>query len=99
MRFSTVDQDTTSTSCTVTYPGGWWFAECLDSNLNGMFGPASNSDETIFWRTINERIIKTEMKIQTYDDKGELLLRYVYTLRCVSYDSHSGVCNRVSTRK
>ncbi len=28
-----------------------------------------------------------------------IFLRYVYTLRFVGYDSHSGVCNRVSTRE
>ena len=71
MRFSTVDQDTTNTSCTSTHPGGWWFAECLDSNLNGNFDAASNSQERIFWRTINEKIIKTEMKIQPYNVKGD----------------------------
>ena len=80
MRFSAIDQNITNTSCTTKHPGGWWFADCLDSNLNGKFETASNQNETIFWRTINEKIAKTEMKIQPYDNKGKFLLKVWITL-------------------
>lgn len=73
MRFSTMDNDTSSTSCTSSHPGGWWFADCLDSNLNGVFTAASNRNETVFWKTIKEDIIKTEMKIQPQDEEGDIV--------------------------
>ena len=76
MRFSTIDQDTTSSSCTTSHPGGWWFADCLDSNLNGVFNEETNDDTTVFWRTLDEKIMKVEMKIQPYD-KGRSFLHLV----------------------
>ncbi|CAG9833760.1 unnamed protein product [Diabrotica balteata] len=39
-RFSTldVDQDAKENkSCAIDYESGWWFANCLDSNLNGKY--------------------------------------------------------------
>ena len=38
-----------------------------------MFATESNDNESIFWRTVKEKIIKTEMKIQPYH--GEVLLK------------------------
>ena len=105
MRFSTVDDDVSGTSCTSTHPGGWWFAECLDSNLNGIFDEASNAQDNIYWKTINERIIKTEMKIQPYHDKGAFsrtisnssvflyLLFFLLFFQTVSTTQYSGVVN------
>ena len=68
MKFSTLDRDNdlVGGACTSSHPGGWWFAGCLDSNLNGMFSTESNSEGTLFWRTITKPIVKTEMKIQPY---------------------------------
>ena len=66
MSFSARDDDRTVSGCTTTHQGGWWFENCLDSNLNGVFTSPSNSETTIFWRTIKEDIIRTEMKIQPY---------------------------------
>ncbi|XP_062447277.1 ficolin-1-like [Rhea pennata] len=39
MPFSTKDreQDPQSNQCATTYKGAWWFNDCLDSNLNGMY--------------------------------------------------------------
>ena len=76
MKFSTVDQDndpTTATVCTMSHPGGWWFSNCLESNLNGVFTTKTNDLDTLYWKTISQPIIKTEMKIQAYK-KGTLRL-------------------------
>ena len=78
MNFSTVDRDNDAAtgSCTTSHPGGWWFADCLDSNLNGEFRSETNNEGKIFWRTITQSIVKTEMKIQPYKEgKSVFILR------------------------
>ena len=38
--FSTIDQDNdvhTTDHCAQTYKGGWWYKDCHDSNLNGVW--------------------------------------------------------------
>ncbi|XP_059150300.1 ficolin-2-like [Physella acuta] len=39
-KFSTYDQDNDSGSrnCAVVYHGAWWYADCQNSNLNGLYG-------------------------------------------------------------
>ena len=89
MRFSTVDQrgqgggfGSLGTSCN---PGAWWLADCdFDSNLNGIFTTENNDVENIFWRSINEKIIRTEMKIQPCADKGECLVHLLHCWQVVS---------------
>ncbi len=66
MPFSASDDDRSGFGCATNHQGGWWFENCLDSNLNGVFTSPSNSETTIFWKTITRNIIKTEMKIQPY---------------------------------
>ncbi len=77
MKFSTMDQDndgvTTGGSCASYHPGGWWFSSCLESNLNGVFTAKTNGLSTLYWKTISQPIIKTEMKIQAYK-KGTFIL-------------------------
>ena len=70
MQFSASNDDRSASSCTTSHPGGWWFENCLDSNLNGIFTAPSNAEGQIFWRTIKHKILKTEMKIQPYYTKG-----------------------------
>ena len=75
MKFSTVDQDNDpilTDACTLHHPGGWWFSRCLDSNLNGVFDAKTNTLPTLYWKTISQAIVKTEMKIQAYK-KGTLI--------------------------
>ena len=74
MPFSAEGDDRTVSGCTTDYPGGWWFENCLDSNLNGAFTSSSNSEGTVFWRTIKTKIVKTEMKIQPYPEGMYLCL-------------------------
>ena len=76
MKFSTVDQDNDENSgaaCTDTHSGGWWFSNCLKSNLNGAFAAQTNSPTTLYWETILRPIIRAEMKIQSYNKRGTLI--------------------------
>ena len=70
MKFSTADEDFSPGQCAASHQGGWWLADCLDSNLNGDFRTETNSETTIFWRTITKAISKTEIKIQPYQERG-----------------------------
>ncbi|XP_007668454.2 ficolin-2 isoform X2 [Ornithorhynchus anatinus] len=37
------DNDDSTSNCAVTHKGGWWFANCHDSNLNGQYLSGSHS--------------------------------------------------------
>lgn len=79
MKFSTVDEDNDPIlldACTNSHPGGWWFSNCLESNLNGVFNAKTNTLATLYWKTISQAIIQTEMKIQAYK-KGILIYNLV----------------------
>ena len=53
--FSTVDRDndlSASVHCSETYRGGWWYKDCHDSNLNGVwYDKASNGEDGILWNS------------------------------------------------
>ncbi|XP_028392900.1 uncharacterized protein LOC114517402 [Dendronephthya gigantea] len=71
MKFSTVDEANfpkLSDACTSSHPGGWWFNGCVESNLNGVFTSKTNNPNTVYWKTISQPIIKTEMKMQAYNE-------------------------------
>jgi hypothetical protein len=78
MPFSAQGDDRTVSGCTTDYPGGWWFENCLDSNLNGAFTSSTNNETTVFWRTIKTKIVKTEMKIQPYPEGNVLMFMMQY---------------------
>ncbi|XP_037713542.1 microfibril-associated glycoprotein 4-like [Drosophila subpulchrella] len=72
-KFSTFDRDNdrVSTNCALTHGGGWWFAECGYSSLNGVYSKSGIAPEGngIHWGTAhgyNYRVslIATEMMIR-----------------------------------
>ncbi|XP_075539496.1 techylectin-5A-like [Dermacentor variabilis] len=54
-KFSTFDRDndSSSTNCAARYRGGWWYANCLGGNLNGLNlnGPHASVGDGIDWDT------------------------------------------------
>ncbi|XP_045177084.2 ryncolin-1-like [Mercenaria mercenaria] len=69
MMFSTFDQDNdihTSINCADRYGGGWWYANCHHSNLNGYYGdqPQYYGMTWRHWRDGNTFMSFTEMKIR-----------------------------------
>ena len=70
-KFSTKDkdQDTWYENCAVACEGAWWYSDCYDSHLNGVF-PATASDtdpKYIGWRKYRNQfagITFSEMKIR-----------------------------------
>ena len=70
-KFSTRDRDNdmSPVSCAQYYEGAWWYHECHDSNLNGLYlsGPQSSNANGVNWRTFrgNQYSLKiSEMKLR-----------------------------------
>ncbi|KAK3106578.1 hypothetical protein FSP39_022974, partial [Pinctada imbricata] len=66
-QFYTKDHDTGV--CAATYKGGWWYEDCHDSNLNGLYlhGGHSTYADGVEWKTwhgYNYSLKTTEMKIR-----------------------------------
>ena len=68
-KFSTKDQDSdiSPLNCAeqVKIQGAWWFYDCKNSNLNGVYRSAMDNG-TIVWGGIHP-IMKVEMKIRPMD--------------------------------
>lgn len=70
-RFSTRDRElgVPATNCAETFKGAWWYKDCHDSNLNGLYlgGLHTTAGEGINWRTwlgYNYSLKHVEMKIR-----------------------------------
>ncbi|KAL5019646.1 hypothetical protein ScPMuIL_002538 [Solemya velum] len=54
--FSTPDVDNTEyqDDCATLYNSGWWFYDCFEANLNGLYLPATHADiwQGIIWESI-----------------------------------------------
>ena len=66
-QFYTKDHD--SNNCAATFKGGWWYENCHDSNLNGMYlrGAHATFADGVEWRTwhgYNYSLKFVEMKIR-----------------------------------
>ena len=70
-QFSTRDRenDRDSRNCAVTFSGAWWYYNCLDSNLNGLYrgGPHDSFADGIVWHAwkgYHYSLRFTEMKLR-----------------------------------
>ncbi|XP_028656633.2 tenascin-like isoform X1 [Erpetoichthys calabaricus] len=66
--FSTKDRDLKKlvTRCAVSYKGGWWYKNCHEANLNGIYGNNNNQQgiNWLHWKGQNFSIPFTEMKLR-----------------------------------
>jgi len=70
MKFSTRDQDndaSSSRTCAVEFKGGWWYKNCYDSNLNGVYKGGDDGVEWYHWKGWWYSLRFTEMKIRPFD--------------------------------
>jgi len=72
--FSTKDQDNDADNrhCSVTFKGGWWYSQCGQVNLNGLYhhgAHASQGDGINWhaWRGDTYSAKRSEMKIRPVD--------------------------------
>ncbi len=74
MQFTTIDQDNDihrNVNCASAHRGGWWYAKCHDSNLNGHYyrdGGHSNYADGVNWydwKGYHYSLKFTEMKMRT----------------------------------
>lgn len=74
MHFTTKDQDNDihrNVNCAAVHKGGWWYASCHDSNLNGYYyhdgGHRNYADGVNWyhWKGYQYSLTFTEMKIRT----------------------------------
>ncbi|XP_019122409.2 tenascin isoform X1 [Larimichthys crocea] len=66
--FSTKDRDPTPfiTRCAMSYRGGWWYKNCHEANLNGLYGIDVKHQGVIWtsWKGKQHSIPFTEMKMR-----------------------------------
>ncbi|XP_026876204.2 tenascin isoform X2 [Electrophorus electricus] len=66
--FSTWDRDPQPfiTRCAMSYRGGWWYRNCHESNLNGLYNTHTNHQGLIWttWKGTDFSIPFTEMKLR-----------------------------------
>uniref|UniRef100_A0AAV2K655 Tenascin n=2 Tax=Knipowitschia caucasica TaxID=637954 RepID=A0AAV2K655_KNICA len=69
--FTTKDRDPASfiTRCAMSYRGGWWYKNCHEANLNGLYGTNSKHQGVIWmsWKGKETSIPFTEMKMRPTD--------------------------------
>ncbi|XP_059160808.1 fibroleukin-like isoform X1 [Physella acuta] len=68
MKFSTFDRDNDwlSENCAGTFKGGWWFRDCREAALNGVWGTAETTTG-IFWYELSSDgyiVDSVEMKVR-----------------------------------
>ncbi|XP_060915332.1 tenascin isoform X1 [Labrus mixtus] len=72
--FSTKDRDPTPfiTRCAMSYRGGWWYKNCHEANLNGLYGIDVKHQGIIWtsWKGKEHSISFTEMKMRPSAFRG-----------------------------
>ncbi|XP_034561284.1 tenascin [Notolabrus celidotus] len=72
--FSTKDRDPTPfiTRCAMSYRGGWWYKNCHEANLNGLYGIDVKHQGIIWtsWKGKEHSIQFTEMKMRPASFRG-----------------------------
>ncbi|XP_065804342.1 tenascin [Labrus bergylta] len=72
--FSTKDRDPTPfiTRCAMSYRGGWWYKNCHEANLNGLYGIDVKHQGIIWtsWKGKEHSISFTEMKMRPTAFRG-----------------------------
>ena len=72
MKFSTKDNDNdllSSYNCAQEKHGAWWYSDCHDSNLNGLYMRNIQSEKAVTWYSFNGSFLAlkfTEMKLRSY---------------------------------
>jgi len=72
MPFSTKDRDNDkswSKNCALSKKGAWWYNDCHNSNLNGLYLPGKITNDGIgmnwiYWKLSWYSVQKSEMKIR-----------------------------------
>ena len=66
-KFSTKDQDNdvSSANCAQNVKGAWWYGDCKQSNLNGVYRNGADSG-TLVW-VVSRSVKRAEMKIRPID--------------------------------
>ena len=71
MMFTTKDRDNDghdTKNCAETKQGGWWYKNCVKSNLNGLYLPENKTNlkgiRWFYWKDDNRSMKRTEMKMR-----------------------------------
>ena len=75
MPFTTKDQDNDNRgnrNCAIRFKGAWWYANCHNSNLNGLYHRGNHSSHADgvnwqHWKGYHYSLKRTEMKIRPVD--------------------------------
>ncbi|XP_069128975.1 angiopoietin-related protein 7-like [Argopecten irradians] len=63
--FSTYDKDVSQLNCATAYQCGWWFKNCYDANLNGLYKTAARTGDNnaMLWKYFpSSHIVCTPLK-------------------------------------
>ncbi|XP_059161246.1 uncharacterized protein LOC131944572 [Physella acuta] len=91
--FATFDRR--NTDCAVWYSSGWWFNNCIDANLNGLFGMAEVREMSWSKQNRNQTMMLPIGEVSTTNSIFQCARNCINTQNvCYSfmYDSQSGIC-------